>query len=95
MNQKPVNPHLFYNRVFDILVDECGANEKMREEFLNYHISVEPCDEFRFQGKLGYGGKYWRKDNYVTCYEEDKTTSRVMMLTIANEKLDRLTYKNQ
>jgi hypothetical protein len=31
------------------------------------------CAEYRFQGDLGFGGKFWRNDGrwYVSAYPED------------------------
>lgn len=66
--------------IFDLLVKHAGARENMRYEFVRAHIEKSwygyPT-EFRFQGDLGFGGKFWNgygKDGWaVTCYSEDNT----------------------
>ena len=40
------------------------------------------CEEWRFQGKFGFGGKYWSKTNKITYYPENHT-----------KKLDKLQVK--
>lgn len=45
--------------IYDILVSECGANEDWRENF-NRWFNRGTGDEYRFQGNLGHGGKFWR-----------------------------------
>lgn len=58
------------NAIFDVLVEHAGAPEWMREEFVFAHANGR-CDEFRFIGSLGFGGKYWRHRWTVTAYPED------------------------
>ena len=79
------------NRVYDILVTECGASERMREEFVNYHLT-KPWywpTEWRFQGNLGFGGKFWNEHNgwRVSCYQEDETAERRAAMTTADLRL--------
>lgn len=82
-------PAEFTNRVFDILADECGARESLRDEFRH---SWPECVEFRFQGALGFGGKvfYSRRKVWVSCYSEDSTPEREAMIRRANERLAEL-----
>lgn len=47
--------------IYDILVSECGASESWREEF-RFRQQSKFCSEFRFQGNLGFGGKFRRKE---------------------------------
>lgn len=77
------------DRVFDILVEECGAVEDMREDF-RFHFADTP--EFRFQGHLGFGGKIHNPvvDPYVSCYPEDETSHRRAMINRANKRLDQM-----
>ncbi len=78
----------FYERVFDILIRCAGAPESMRENFIYCQTKgIGSCDEYRFQGRLGYGGKYWRKSNKVNCYSEDLTDDRAALIQDTNEKL--------
>jgi len=78
--------------IFDILVEECGAEEPMRLEFVRYHMT-EPRyfpTEYRFIGSLGFGGKFWHANGrdgwYVTCYQEDNTRAGEKVKK-ANERL--------
>lgn len=74
---------LFANKVYDILVKEAGAYEPNRDCFVYSHCDDEfPCNEFRFGGTFGFGGKYWSERNAITYYTEDHT-----------KKLDKLEAK--
>jgi hypothetical protein len=91
------------NRVYDILVEICGARESLRGNFVDRHEPfVDPSSnfastsEFRFQGKLGFGGKFWVSPVralrnlcpwFVSCYSEDETPEREAMVRLANERL--------
>lgn len=78
----------WYNAVFDLLVSTGGTHESMRDDFLYRHARLgEPCDEYRFQGKLGFGGKYLRKTNRVSLYVEDETPERVALRDRLNTEL--------
>ena len=74
------------NKVYDILVKECGASEAERFSFVTEFTSEVPTNEWRFCGNLGFGGKFWIR-GYVTCYQEDKTPERLAMIEKANEQL--------
>ena len=66
----------FANNVYDILVEHAGANESMRNDFIFSHTDDDDnrlCWEYRFQGKFGFGGKWWSETNKVTYYAEDRT----------------------
>ena len=88
------------NDIYDILVSICGANERMREDFV-FHQTDRWCDEYRFQGHLGFGGKFWRNQGfrpddswgewwYVNCYPEDATKARDNKIELANALLWKL-----
>lgn len=52
-----------YHRVWDILVKHAGANEKDRGPFVRMCLEKDPLrrlTEYRFCGRLGFGGKFWR-----------------------------------
>ncbi|GGM52605.1 hypothetical protein ACFFX1_55460 [Dactylosporangium sucinum] len=74
--------------VFDVLVRHAGAAEHQRDEFV-YHLR-HGCEEFRFMGSLGFGGKLyvepgrWR----VGCYPEDLTPERAAVIERVNAVLD-------
>ena len=60
------------NRIYDILVEIGGASTDYRNDFIYHHTKESnPCEEWRFGGKLGFGGKYRSVDNRVDCYSED------------------------
>jgi hypothetical protein len=59
------------NAIYDILVQHAGASERGRDDFVCVQVDVH-VDEYRFQGALGMGGKFWnyRDRWYVTAYPE-------------------------
>lgn len=80
------------NKIYDILVEYVGANDKKgswsREDFVTRQIRNH-CEEFRFQGCLGFGGKFERRNNKwtVTCYAENMTPERNLAIEQANHAL--------
>jgi len=82
------------NKIYDILVEECGAGEHNRIFFV---VAQEQggCVEYRFQGSLGFGGKFWNSNQwYVTCYGEDYTKERLAAIDRANQRLTVLREAN-
>lgn len=81
------------NAVYGILVEHCGATDRQREGFV-YDQSTQVLPEYRFQGALGFGGKFrrngWEDRWYVNCYPEDLTDERRKMIDAANEALAEL-----
>jgi hypothetical protein len=81
------------NAIYDILVRECGAAEGRewsypgRAHFVHEFTRERPTDEYRFQGALGFGGKFYPQDMRVSCYREDETPKRAEMVRKANEAL--------
>lgn len=78
-----------WSKVFTILIRHCGAREADREVFI-YHMNREPYPiEYRFCGKLGFGGKFWRSPDrlYVNCYPEHLDKERSTMIESANAEL--------
>ena len=59
------------NAIYDVLAQHADAREDRRDEFI-FHLT-RGCEEFRFMGSLGFGGKLyvepggWR----VGAYPED------------------------
>jgi len=74
------------NNIYNILVNKGGASESDRSNFI-YHHTKNKCDEWRFSGKLGFGGKYRSNQNSVDCYSEDETTERLILIEEINELL--------
>jgi hypothetical protein len=81
------------NAVYDILVEHCGAVEQERERFTERQ-TYERCSEYRFQGALGFGGKFrrngWGDRWCVDAYEGDLTAERRTMIDRANAALNAL-----
>lgn len=83
------------DEVWTVLVEECGAPDDKTSR-MSFQSSW-PCDEYRFQGALGFGGKvrayYIRPfgdDDLrarVDCYAEDMTDERQKMIAKANARL--------
>lgn len=82
-------------QVWEILVATCGADSSSdaissRQQFIHATGTTRRV-EFRFQGKLGFGGKvYVEEPPRVSCYPEDSTPERVAMIKKANEQLSLL-----
>lgn len=78
----------WYDAVYSVLVSKAGAPETYRRDFLCLHTNPkERCDEWRFCGTLGGGGKYWKEKNTVTCYSEDSTPDREQIIAATNAAL--------
>lgn len=73
------------NKVYDLLVSIGGAYEPERDSFIYHH--TEGCSEWRFSGKLGFGGKYRSGYNRVDCYLEDETPERIKLMNELNSEL--------
>jgi hypothetical protein len=77
--------------VYDVLVRECGANEWSRTDFVYEFVSPGcDCTEWRFQGELGFGGKFYPREMRVSCYPEDETPKRRTMVERANAALRKM-----
>lgn len=78
----------YYTAVFNLLVQHAGAHESLHDDFVFHHARVgAPVDEYRFQGSLGFGGKYYSGRNRVTCYSEDETPARRATIEKTNAAL--------
>lgn len=82
-------------QVLKILELTCGE-PTAKEDFL-YHVgeALKTGEhlEYRFMGHLGFGGKIWLnrgKAPYVTCYGEDETAGRKILIEAANLELENL-----
>lgn len=87
---------VFYHKVYDILEELGGATgEGYRESFIyNYTKDKYKSDEWRFQGKLGFGGKYRGERNMVDCYQEDENPERKRLIKKINTVLKKLQNGN-
>lgn len=77
------------NAIYDLLVTIGGAREDDRDDFVTSH-SDDKCTQWRFFGRLGFGGKYFSQDNIVSCYREDMNEERKQLIEAINAKLSRL-----
>lgn len=74
---------------FDMLL-AAGAQASQQAEFVRYMTEPSPFPkEFRFQGKLGFGGKAHFSGGraYVSCYPEDDTPERNAIKRVLNDRL--------
>jgi hypothetical protein len=79
------------NKVYDLLVSIGGAYEPQRDSFIYHHSkSKDGCDEWRFMGKLGFGGKYRSNSNKVDCYLEDETPEIIILIERLNDALSKI-----
>ena len=68
----------------------------MRDIFVYHHTDNihgecnTLCTEWRFCGKLGYGGKYRSKYNTVDCYQEDETEYLSKLTDVINYELEKI-----
>lgn len=81
------------NKIYDILVKDAGAVESERDMFIHVHTKSD-CDEYRFQGKFGFGGKFWSKYLDINYYSEDKTKELDKLRDSINEKIMLSVYGN-
>jgi len=85
-----------YRCIWSILQEHAGARPVYEDDFVYAFTrsSSGPPTEWRFQGTLGFGGKFWRYDGkyYVTCYPEDKTPERIATCDRVNSLLAEVPY---
>ena len=81
-------------RAYDILVLWAGAWDNEREKWSFVHAVCDdqhPCLEYRFQGHLGFGGKFRNNGNlatpYVDCYREHENAERLAVMASTNAAL--------
>lgn len=81
-------------KIYEILVADAGARPDDMQEFVHHHAeSKHPCFEWRFQGHLGFGGKFYSSDMWrIGCYREDDTPERNAIIAKVNQKLANLQY---
>lgn len=92
--------------VLAILKEECGwVDPYDGRGFCRAILAPHPadkriCQEYRFMGALGFGGKFRNNGNnnntpYVDCYPEHRTPKIDAMIARANERLAALFPANQ
>lgn len=78
------------NKIYDVLVTHAGASneESSRISFVHEFSKRErPTSEYRFMGKLGFGGKFRYPAFTVDCYPEDETPARRTVIEHTNQQL--------
>lgn len=83
----------FYSKVYDILMTLGGAPDGEYRKAFMFNFSKKekfPDREWRFQGHLGFGGKYRNETNRVDCYQEDETPERLAIIEKINAALKEL-----
>lgn len=80
-------------KIYDILIEHCGAHPNDKGSFI--YNQREGCTEWRFSGKLGFGGKFWNTNDefYINCYNEDKDKKKDEIIEKTNELLKPLYEK--
>ena len=80
----------FAEKVYDILVEYGGADprESEKQHFIYLNCDYEyGCDQYRFQGYFGFGGKYLPGSNCITMYRENETPELLQIMKTINKKL--------
>ena len=76
------------NKIYDVLCQMGGASENERSSFVYHHAeNRDGIEEWRFGGKLGFGGKYYSGRNEVGCYPEDENKDRKILMKKINGAL--------
>lgn len=75
--------------VYQVLVAEAGASASSVdvESFVIEFTSEMPTHQWRFQGALGFGGKFRFPQMTIDCYPEDETPDRLQSIDAANKRL--------
>ena len=77
----------FFTEIYNILIKNCDANLEELEEFVLYNAKKTIYPEWRFQGNLGFGGKYYASTNRISCYSEDLNPDTLKILEKTNNEL--------
>ncbi len=89
-------PQSFWEEVYDVLMEKAGATDGTAR---GCFLASTPPTEFRFCGSLGFGGKVRTEGTrlFVTCYPEDITPEREVIMADTNAALERLvtTYRSR
>lgn len=81
--------------IYDILIREAGARSGDRSTFILHLSKPNPPTEYRFQGNLGFGGKFRIRSgalepHRVDCYPEDLNPTRRSIIDLTNQALAEL-----
>lgn len=69
-----------------------GAPRRDQDAFVDTFTGSCPPMEWRFQGRLGFGGKFYFTETRwrIGCYVEDDSAERLKIIEAANTVLDAL-----
>jgi len=73
-------------KLYEILINYAGASESGRDMFIHAHTKSD-CKEYRFQGKFGFGGKFWSHYLDINYYSENTTKELDRLQEIVNDKI--------
>jgi len=78
-------PETLLHKVYDLLEERLGAEPWNRDDFIDYFAHQNGV-EYRCCPVLGFGGKFWNYDGklYVSCYPEDETDDRYVLIEEIN-----------
>ncbi len=77
----------YYTQIYLCLRIHVGAPVSKQADFVMMLSSDKPPAEFRFTGRLGFGGKYYREANRVDCAAEDDSSITRGIIRITNQVL--------
>lgn len=79
------------NKIYDVLVQECGAKESDRQHFIDSYLKGD-MQEYRFQGNLGHWSKLYinGRELGVGCDMDYMPSVRQGILVRANARLGKL-----
>jgi len=79
------------SEIWDILVQQVGAPDNYERMCFMLHVAEGNWTEYRFPGKLGFGGKVWNNLGrvYVTCYRENETPETLDIIEKTNKLLEK------
>lgn len=83
----------FFTEIYNILIKNCKADLNELENFVLYHVKNTMYPEWRFQGNLGFGGKYYANNNRVSCYSEDLNKYTLKIIEKTNLELEKCKEK--
>lgn len=78
--------------IYRVLVDFAGApaHKGNWEQFEVWFNEPGLGEEYRFEGRLGFGGKFWKGRMEVSCYPEDENRERLKVIKKTNRVIRRI-----
>lgn len=92
---------VFADEVYDLLVEHAGASNEITQRARFVIAQSKGCEEYRFGGRLGFGGKFHYHPLaiecpiYVNCYHEDLNQTTAQVIYRTNNALTRLWAKRK